>query len=146
MKTICNLQPALDLRTKRATINCTSIPTMTVCHLTALLLLDVAHMTKMMTPKPNKLTALFARVLSWLSGLTNAPIIITAMTKSAPSGVRSFSGTKLAILGPVFLHTKRIGFEMTVIGTWKKNNRSEMASQKRNGLSHPVLVLRASLL
>ena len=74
-----------------AMMNCVSIPTSTVRHLMNFLLRDVAHSTKMNTSNPNKLTARFERVLSWLSAGANAPIRNTPTTTTAPSGRRSFS-------------------------------------------------------
>lgn len=43
-----NVHPAPERRTNKATINWTNMPTMTVCHFTAFLCLDVAHMTKIL--------------------------------------------------------------------------------------------------
>jgi len=90
---------------------------MTVCHRIRFLSRDVAHMTKMITARPNKDTARLSRVLSSLSGLAKAPIRITPTTKVAPSGILNLLGTMVAILTPVLFHVQRIGFVTTVTGT-----------------------------
>lgn len=87
---------------------------------------DVAHMTEMITARPNKDTARLSRVLSLLSGLAKAPMIITPTTRVAPSGIFNFSGTMVATFTPVLFHVQRIGFVTTVIGTWKKIRRRVM--------------------
>ena len=69
---------------------------------------------------------------------------ITATTTSAPSGVLYLSGNISANRTPVFVHTKCIGLVTIVIGTWKKMMRKVMASQNKNGFSHPVLELNGS--
>lgn len=116
LRMISNQQPARDRSTKSATMNCTNIPTITVCHLIILLCFDVAHNTDRITTRPNKLTARLARVLSRLSGLAKAPINITPTTSNAPAGSLSFSGIKFATLTPVLFHIKCIGLVMTVMG------------------------------
>lgn len=113
------------------------MPTMTVCHLTIFLSLDVAHSTAMKTARPNKLTARFARVLSWLSGLANDPAKNTATTSRAPTGILSFSGMRWAKRTPVLFHTRCIGLVTMVMGTWKNKIRRVMARYRRKGTSHP---------
>ena len=81
----------------------------------------------MKTTRPNKLTARFARVLSWLSGEANAPINMTEITKTAPAGILRFSGINAASRTPVLFQTKCIGFVTIVIGTWKKRIRRVIA-------------------
>ena len=126
-------------------MNCMSIPTMTVCHFIIFLFLDVAHRMNIMQARPNKLTARLSRVLSWLSGLTNPPMSMTAATTVAPAGIFNLSGIRFAILTPVCFQIRRIGLVKIAIGTWKKKSRSEIARYIRNGLSQPVLEERGSL-
>ena len=111
------LHPTLDLKTKRATMNCTNMPTMTVRQTIIFLFLDVAHITKITTASPNRLTARLARVLSWFSGLAKPPIRITAITRTAPAGTWSFSGINAANLTPVLFQIKCIGLTTMPIGT-----------------------------
>ena len=113
------------------------MPTMTVCHLTIFLFLDVAHSTVMKTTRPKRLTARFARVLSWLSGLAKDPTKNTATTSKAPAGILSLSGMSWAKRTPVLFHTRCIGFVTIVMGTWKNKIRRVMARYRRKGTSHP---------
>lgn len=73
-------------------------------------------------------------------------MIITDITKDAPSGSFRWSGSKPANLMPVCFHIQCIGLVTIVIGIWKKNKRKVIASQRRKGLSQPVLELNGSLL
>lgn len=73
-------------------MNCTSIPTITVCQLIRLRSREVIQRLKMHTTRPKRLTARLSRVLSADSGEAKEPIRITAMVRSAAAGVRSFSG------------------------------------------------------
>ena len=118
---------------------------MTVCHFIAFLLLEVAHIARMMTARPKRDTARFALVLSSFSGLAKAPTRITAMTVTAANGIFARSGSMLAKATPVWFHTKCIGLVMMVMGAWKKIRRRVMASHKRKGFSQPVRELSGSL-
>jgi hypothetical protein len=126
--------PALLRSTKRAMMNWSNMPTMTVCHWMCLRSREVAHRTKMKTIRPNSETARFSRVLSALSSEAKEPMMMTARQMKAPAGTRSFSGTKLAILTPVLFQTKCMGLVTMVMGTWKKMRRRVMASQSKKGL------------
>lgn len=139
-------KPTPDLKTNRAIINCTNMPTITVCHLTAVRFLEVAYKKLMITSNPNKETARLARLLSSLSGLAKPPIKKTEMTVSAPSGSLKRSGNNLANRTPVLFHVQCIGFVIMVMGTWKNTIRNVTPSQKRKGLSHPLRFSRSVLL
>lgn len=76
-------------------MNCISMPTRTVCHLTCARCLLVAQSTPTNTSMPNSDTARLSRVLLSDSGEAKAPMRYTPMTSTADSGVRSWDGTNV---------------------------------------------------
>jgi hypothetical protein len=91
----------------------------------------------MRTARPKRLTARLARVLSLASSLTKDPMRMTAITTNADRGILNFSGIMAAKRTPVLFQIRCMGFVTIVIGTWKKNRRREMASQRRKGTTQP---------
>lgn len=126
-------------------MNCNNIPTITVCHTIAFLFLEVTHKTRIMTAKPNRDTARFARVLSALSGVTKPPMMSMTTTEQAATRVLKRSGMSATKRTAVVLQAVLIGVDTIVMGTWKKTRRRVIQSQRRKALSHPVLDLNGSL-
>lgn len=76
-------------------MNCTNIPTMTVCQTIFLWFRELSQRKKTKTARPNKLTARFSRVLSADSSETKDPTRITPIVNSAAPGTRNLSGMSL---------------------------------------------------
>lgn len=125
--------PTPVLSTNSAMMNCISMPTRTVCHLTCARCLLVAQSTPINTSMPNIDTARLSRVLLSDSGEAKAPTRYTAMTSTADSGVRSLDGMSETKRTAVCFQRVCTGLKKRLTGRYRVRMRRAMHSQKRKG-------------
>lgn len=125
--------PTPVLNTNNAMMNCMSIPTRTVCHLTCARCLLVTHSAPININNPKSDTARLSRVLFSDSSDANEPMRIIVITEMAAIGVRNFSGIAKTMRPAVACQTVCMGLMKMPIGTHRNTMRRDMESQTRKG-------------